>query len=119
MAGILWGTWNDYPKVERNGRTYAQVGPRLYTEHAVVRMQPSGWRFSGNDGSPQPFGRTKQEHRSVPPEFIEDAITRGAKSAPFIHEPSSELRRTHTLGDLLVVTTADDSIVITVGVRHE
>lgn len=118
MPGILWGTWDDYPKVEQEGRTYAQVGPRLYTRHAVDRMRPSGWRYSGKDGSPQPFGRARQEHRSVPPEFVEDAISRGAKSAPQIHAESGELRRVHTLGDLAVVTTADDEIVITIGVRH-
>ncbi len=118
MESIFWGTWDDYPKVEHNGRQYAQVGPRLYTRHAVEYLRPSGRRYRGNDGSPQPLGRAPQNHRSIPPSYVEDVIVRGAKSAPQIHAPTGELRRAHLLGDLQIITTADDEIVITVGVRH-
>ncbi|HEU4963416.1 MAG TPA: hypothetical protein VFV52_06075 [Bacilli bacterium] len=45
---LFWGSWSDYPKVKVNGREYAQIGERLYTHHAVDRMQPSGMRYSSN-----------------------------------------------------------------------
>lgn len=35
-------------KVTANGQEYAQVGNRLYTRHAVERMQPSGNRYGGD-----------------------------------------------------------------------
>lgn len=41
-GGLLWGSWNDYPKVSIGGREYVQIGGRNYTHHAVDRMQPSG-----------------------------------------------------------------------------
>ena len=43
---ILWGRWHDYPKVKINGNEYAEIGNRLYTRHAVARMQPSGMRYT-------------------------------------------------------------------------
>jgi hypothetical protein len=49
MPGELWwGFWSDYPKANLNGREYAQIGERLYTEHAVKRFLPSGRRTIGN-----------------------------------------------------------------------
>ena len=38
-AKLLWGSWIDYPKVVVDGREYAKVGERLYSRHAVDRMQ--------------------------------------------------------------------------------
>jgi RHS repeat-associated protein len=52
---LLWGTWNDYTHVSVNGQEYASIGGRLYSEHAVQRMQPSGnsWgRAVASDVSP-------------------------------------------------------------------
>ncbi|MCQ2534223.1 MAG: hypothetical protein MJ172_06620 [Clostridia bacterium] len=47
---LYWGTWDDYEHVVVNGsdgpREYARIGDRLYTRHAVERIQPSGMRYS-------------------------------------------------------------------------
>jgi len=45
---LWWGFWKDYAKVKLNGREYAQIGTRLYTEHAVERFLPSGRRTITN-----------------------------------------------------------------------
>ncbi len=46
----LWGTWNQYPKVlisTPNGQQeFANISGRLYSQHAVARMQPSYQRYS-------------------------------------------------------------------------
>ena len=81
-GSLWWGHWNDYPKVMVNGQEYAQVGNRLYTRHAVDRMQPSGMRYSGHgaDGStggmPQirQVGGNYDYGRSVAPQYVEDAV---------------------------------------------
>ncbi|MFY1634563.1 RHS repeat-associated core domain-containing protein [Solwaraspora sp. WMMB335] len=46
----LWTTWAEYPKVFVDRQQYARIGGRLYTRHAVDRMQPSGLRYSGRPG---------------------------------------------------------------------
>ena len=82
---LLWAHWNDYPKVEVDGQEYAQIGDRLWSRHAVDRMQPSGMRYSpqpGPDeggstgGMPQIFqvGGSYDYGRSVSPNFVEDVI---------------------------------------------
>lgn len=48
QQNIPWNSWNEYEKVFANGQTYAKVGERLYSHHAVDRMQPSGNRFGCN-----------------------------------------------------------------------
>lgn len=45
---IPWGKWSDYEKVTMNGQEYAKVGDRLYSRHAVDRMQPSGNRYGSS-----------------------------------------------------------------------
>lgn len=90
-AASFWGHWNDYPKVTVNGQEYARVGNRLYSRHAVDRMQPSGMRYSGAgpDGSTAGMPQIRQAGgqydygRSVAPRHVEDAITtsRGAVQA--------------------------------------
>ncbi|MEW4415260.1 hypothetical protein [Clostridium sp. AN503] len=45
---IPWGDWSDYEHVTKDGQTYAKVGDRLYSRHAVERMQPSGNRYGSN-----------------------------------------------------------------------
>lgn len=54
---LLWAHWNDYPKVEADGQDYAQIGDRLWSRHAVDRMQPSGMRYSPRPG-PDEGGKT-------------------------------------------------------------
>jgi hypothetical protein len=115
---LLWGFWKDYPKVRYNGREYAEIGTRLYTEHAVQAFLPSGRRTvthvqtaSGEGG-----GYSYHENaRSIQPTYVEETIRRGIKE--FVSK-DGELRTVHTLGTIMVVTTRNDRIVITVGNRH-
>jgi hypothetical protein len=96
----LWSSWDNYAKVTRGGREYAQVGDRLYTRHAVNRMQPSGLGApAGELGA----------GRSISPNFIEDVISTG--SARKVTVDGVE-RTIHTSGSVQVVTEGD--IVVTV-----
>jgi 3-phenylpropionate/cinnamic acid dioxygenase small subunit len=117
-SGLWWGFWKDYPKVTINGREYAQIGDRLYTEHAVERFLPSGRRTIANVEVADREGGGYMFHekaRSIAPAFVEDAIRRGTKKYMVV---KAEPRTLHTCGDIEVVTTRDDHIVITVGYRH-
>jgi hypothetical protein len=117
-GSLPWGFWKDYPKVRYNGREYAQIGARLYTEHAVQAFMPSGRRTithvprANNEGGGYSYD---ENARSIPPTFVEETIRRGIKE--FVTE-GGELRTVHTLSTIMVVTTRDDKIVITVGNRH-
>jgi hypothetical protein len=93
---IPWGTWGDYAKVVRGDETYAQVGDRLYTRHAVERMMPRGLTTEG---------------RSVSPNFVEDAIRTGTATS---YEVDGVLRTMHTSGTLRVVTERGGSVVVTI-----
>ncbi|MCM3882391.1 DUF6531 domain-containing protein [Frankia sp. R82] len=82
---ILWTSWQSYPKFTADGREYAQVGSRLYSRHAVDRMQPSGLRYSAKPGPyeggstggfPQISQAGGDYGRSVAPRYIEDVISR-------------------------------------------
>lgn len=99
---IPWGSWNDYAKVTVGGRTYAQVGDRLYTRHAVDRMQPSGLGTpAGGSGA----------GRSIAPNYVEDVIRSGSKKTVTV----DGVRRTiHTSGSVQVVTERRGRIVVTV-----
>jgi hypothetical protein len=116
--GLWWGFWKDYPKVTLNGKEYAVIGPRLYTHHAVERFLPSGRRTVANVPLAEGEGGGHMFHekaRSIPPSFVEETIQHGSKTHIVVKE---EARTLHVLGDLEVVTTRDDHIVITVGYRH-
>jgi filamentous hemagglutinin len=119
MNDLWWGFWRDYPKVIADGREYAKIGDRLYTEHAVTRFLPSGRRTIANvlvadkEGGGYAFD---PKARSISPNFIEHVIRTGFKR--FVIE-KGELRTIHALGDLQVVTTRDDEIVITCMYSHE
>ena len=112
------GFWEDYPKVVFNGRIYAQIGTRLYTEHAVQAFLPSGRRTITHvpRADKEGGGYSYEENaRSIPPLYVEETIKWGSKEYVEVdHEP----RTIHTNGTLMVVTTQDDYIVITVGNRH-
>ena len=99
---LFWGTWNDYPKVTQGGRSYAQVGDRLYTHHAVDRMQTSGLGAPAGAGSPG---------RSISPNFIEDVIQTGNQRAVTV---DGVPRQVFTSGSVEVVTEQGGRIVITV-----
>jgi hypothetical protein len=99
--GLLWTSWAEYPKVTVDGREYAQIGDRLYTHHAVDRLQPSGLGA--------PAGATGAG-RSVPPNMIED-ILQSTKPTE-VTGPAGELRMKYVSGTVTVIT--EDDIVITV-----
>lgn len=69
---IPWDSWQNYEKVTANGQEYAKVGDRLYSRHAVDRMQPSGKRFTVGDAIVQAGGVSG---RSVAPQFVENVIS--------------------------------------------
>lgn len=101
---ITWGNWSDYNKVKSNGQYYAEVGNRLYSRHAINRIQPSGNRFGvyiyqGLDGVD--YGR------SVAPKFIEYVIR---NSEPAVQENGNLLYKSGTLS----VITNDRGAVVTI-----
>jgi len=69
---IPWDSWQNYEKITENGQEYAKVGDRLYSKHAVSRMQPSGKKFTVGDAIVQAGGVSG---RSVAPQFVEDVIS--------------------------------------------
>ena len=101
---IPWGSWADYEKVtvtmDGEAQVYAKVGDRLYSKHAVDRMQPSGNRYgsqitqAGGD-----YGR------SVAPEYIEQVI-RDAK--PVVQENGN---LSYISGSLQVITNKQGAVV--------
>jgi hypothetical protein len=100
----LWTSWQNYPKVTQGGRDYAQIGDRLYTRHAVDRLQPSG------HGAPA--GATGAG-RSISSNVVEDVLT-SARGVP-VKGPNGEAGLSFTSGTVQVIT--EDNIVITVITR--
>jgi len=106
-AAPRWGSWGLLPKVSRAGREYANIGGRLYTEHAIAHMAPRG------------LGRTPGvagevlEARGIPPMVVEEVIRHGR----IVETRAVGLatRVSKILGDVLVVL--EDDIVVTVGRR--
>ena len=93
---ILWDSWDNYEKVVTNGRVYAKVGNRLYSKHAVDRMQPSGKRFTVGDAIVQLGGASG---RSVAPQWVEYII----HSVKPIYQPATG-NYVYTLGTVSVIT---------------
>ncbi|MBF8745845.1 filamentous hemagglutinin N-terminal domain-containing protein [Pseudomonas monteilii] len=99
---ILWGSWKDYLKVSEGGKTYAQIGDRLYTEHAVNRMQPSGL------GAP---AGEKVPGRNVSPNLVDDVIRSGQP----VHTVVDGVPRTvYWSGNVGVVTENSGKLVVTI-----
>jgi len=119
MPNLWWGFWKDYPKIILNNKEYAEIGGRLYTEHAVTRFLPSGRRtvaglpLAQKEGGGYAFD---PKARSISPNNIEHVIRFGSKE--FVFE-RGEARTVHTAGDLTVVTTRDNRIVVTCMYTHE
>lgn len=96
------GSWNDYEKVTVNGQTYAEVGDRLYSHHAIDRMQPSGNKYgssivqAGGD-----YGR------SVSPNYVEDVIN---STKPIVQE-NGNLKY---VGGTIEVITNKQGVVVTI-----
>ncbi|WNB75569.1 RHS repeat-associated core domain-containing protein [Methylomonas koyamae] len=99
---LLWGSWKDYQKISANGREYAQVGDRLYTRHAVDRMQPGGLGTpAGGDGP----------GRSFSPNLIDEVISNGLSRSVTVNGVE---RTIYSSGTAEVVTEQGGRIVITV-----
>ncbi len=124
---LLWGSWNDYPKVTRTGPTgpqeYAQIGDRLYSQHAVARMQPSGQRYDSalREGTPPPLvgnsapyvgepgfqyfdGRNFIRGRSISPNHVEDILQ---NTTPTTSGPNLSYRS----GDVEVITSQQGRVI--------
>ncbi|MES2608309.1 MAG: hypothetical protein V4544_06240 [Pseudomonadota bacterium] len=100
--GLLWESWTNYPKTSIGETQYAQIGNRLYTQHAVDRMQPSGLGApAGSIGA----------GRSFPPSLIEEVIMSGSKTTVSFNGVE---RVVHSLGTAEVVTEFNSKIVVTV-----
>jgi hypothetical protein len=111
---LLWGSWKDYQKVTIEGREYAQIGDRLYTEHAVNRMQPSGSRYSGGSGEPgsgQVYSG-RDAGRSISPNLVDDVIRNGTQTT--VTMPNGVTRTVHTSGTVQVVTEQNGKLVVTI-----
>ena len=91
---LPWGAWRDYPKVVDAGQEYAQIGQRLYTEHATQRMLPTG--MGG---------------RGIAPGFVEAAIEHGTTRTQIV---KGVTRTIHTAGNVQVVTEQGGRIIVTV-----
>jgi filamentous hemagglutinin len=102
-TSINWSSWGDYPKVTLDGKQYAQVGERLYSQHAVDRMQPSGFGIpAGSDA----LGR------NTPPNIVDYVIRTGEKTA--VTTAEGVPRTVHWSGNVGVVTENGGKIVVTV-----
>ncbi|WP_094605347.1 hypothetical protein SPSIL_002490 [Sporomusa silvacetica DSM 10669] len=112
---IPWGSWNDYEKVimEVDGKhqTYAKVGDRLYSRHAVDRMQPSGFRYREEGAEPiRQAGGSYDYGRSVSPEYVE-IVLKNATPVP------SQGLLSYRFGDLEIITN-DIGAVVTIMYKH-
>ena len=97
---VFWGSWSDYKKVKVNGQTYAKVGDRLYSKHAVDRMQPSGKRYGS------PITQAGGDYgRSVSPTFVESVIR---NTRPVLQQNGN---LSYTSGSLQVITNKQGAVV--------
>jgi len=100
--GLEWNSWQSYQKQNIGGRQYARIGDRLYSQHAVDRMQPSGL------GSP---AGTVGAGRNISPNIVEDVIKNGIKESSV----SNGIKRTvYWSGDVGVVTERGGKVVVTI-----
>lgn len=100
---LPWNSWESYEKVELNNQIYAKIGNRLYSKHAVNRMQPSGNRFGPNiyqELNGVDYGR------SIGPQYIEDVIN----SSKAIFQPETG-NYVYTSGTVKVVLNPQGAVV--------
>jgi hypothetical protein len=100
-----WGHWTDLERVTVNGREYAPINNRLFTQHAVDHMAPRGL---GSAAGPNPV-----LGRGVPPTVVEDVITNGQ----LVNEAvagSGVLRQTWLRDGVQVITEQAGRMVVTV-----
>ena len=100
---LPWDSWQTYEKVNRNGQEYAKIGNRLYSEHAVNRMQPSGNRFGPNIYQ----GLNGKDYgRSIAPQYVEEVIN----STEAVFQPETG-NFVHTLGTVKVIVNSEGAVV--------
>ena len=99
---LSWDSWQNYPKQTIDGRQYAQIGDRLYSQHAVDRMQPSGL------GSP---AGTSGPGRNVTPNMVENVIKNGSSQHSVV---GGVARTTFWSGDIGVVTENNGNVIVTI-----
>ncbi|WP_410514400.1 RHS repeat-associated core domain-containing protein [Paenibacillus sp. BR2-3] len=97
---IFWGSWDEYNKVNSNGKTYAKVGDRLYSKHAVDRMQPSGNRYGS-----QIVQAGGDYGRSVSPTYVEEVLN---SVKPVIQQNGN---RSYVSGTLNIITNEWGNVV--------
>ncbi|MBJ7537302.1 hemagglutinin repeat-containing protein, partial [Marinomonas transparens] len=135
---VLWGNWNDYSKqvidTPNGPQNFAVIGDRLYSEHAVARMQPSGQRYSSGHASSENHnptsispstgtpswadgiepginvsdGTKNLRGRSISPSYVEDII----KNNHHIKQPNGNL--VYEGGSLNVIVSPDNKRVISI-----
>lgn len=93
---LSWTSWNNYSKTTVGGNEYAQIGDRLYTEHAVERMMPRGLTTNG---------------RSISPNFVEGILK---NTKPTIINYNGIERQIYRSGTVEVVTENGGNTIITV-----
>ncbi|WP_415840962.1 hypothetical protein [Paenibacillus typhae] len=101
------GSWSDYRKLTFDGQEYALVGDRLYSRHAVDRMQPSGKRYSGDSQIVQVggTGNTNDYGRGVSPNYVEEVIR---NTKPVVQQNGN---LSYTSGSLQVITNPQGAVV--------
>lgn len=99
---LRWGSWSEYPKVTHGNRTYAQIGDRLYSQHAVDRMLPSGLGAPAGALTPG---------RNISPNIVEQVIRTGN---PVNSVVDGVTRTTFWSGNVGVVTENNANIIVTV-----
>ncbi|WP_387692636.1 hypothetical protein [Photorhabdus sp. RM71S] len=99
---LEWNSWQHYQKTTVDGRQYAKIGDRLYSQHAVDRMQPSGL------GSP---AGTTGAGRNVTPNIVDYVIKNGT---PQNNVVNGITRTTYWNSDIGVVTEKNGNVVVTI-----
>ena len=101
--GLPWTSWRQYPKVVVDGTTYAKIGNRLYTEHAIGRMLPSSL---GRNAS------VTKEGMGVSPNLIEHVIRKGEKTDVMM--PDGVKRSVYSSGTMKVYTEQEGKLIVTI-----
>ncbi|NUF09855.1 hypothetical protein [Snodgrassella sp. ESL0324] len=96
-------SWQNYPKKTIDGKQYASIGNRLYSQHAVDRMEPSWLGFpAGTVGAGRNISRAY--------------YTKWNKTSSMVNGVK---RTVYWSGDVGVVTERNSKIVVTILRRSE
>ncbi|NDL64355.1 adhesin [Enterobacteriales bacterium SAP-6] len=100
QKNVIWDSWQNHSKTIIRERQYAQIGDRLYAQHAVDRIQPSGLVSPAGTVGPG---------RNITPNMVEHVIKTGS---PQTHIVNGVTRTTYWSGDVGVVTENSGKIVV-------